>query len=247
MPHLDLNKENINNLTRLWKLMGITPNQELNAKGIYSSQNWPHRYWQDWNTQVTFKERLDNAPYHTKNLVLPVFQDNPKDDIQYQSDKESLGLSLKFVQQAMYLNMQDYTPNEQQQLHINKVTSEKDTIVWCNMASQAFNYPIDTSSIIRANQHSEVILLLAKRHKQPVATAMLHKTGQVTGIHQVGVPKHFQGQGIARNVMHEILNLAKQELSCRYAVLQASAAGEGLYQSLGFKVQFTIKNYIFTD
>ena len=245
MKHLDLNKENINNLTSLWKLMGITHNQELNAKGIYRSLNWPHRYWQDWDMLATFKERLDNAPFDRKNLVLPVFQNNPAENIQHQSDKEVLGLPLKFAQQAMYLNMQDHTPQQQQQLNISKVTSEKDTRIWSEVASQAFNYQIDSSSIIRANQHPDVTLLMADIQGQPVATALLHNTGHITGIHQMGVPKQFRSQGIARNMMHEVLGLANRELTCRYVVLQASAAGEALYQSLGFKAQFIIKNYFF--
>jgi len=47
--------------------------------------------------------------------------------------------------------------------------------------------------------------------------------------------------------MHEVLDLAKRELACHYTVLQASDAGEGLYRSLGFKAQFMIKNYFFTN
>ena len=46
---------------------------------------------------------------------------------------------------------------------------------------------------------------------------------------------------------HQVLNFANRELACRYAVLQASAAGDPLYQSLGFKAQFTIKNYVFKN
>jgi predicted GNAT family acetyltransferase len=247
MQHFDLDKENINNLTNLWKLMGTASSQELNAKGIYRSRSWPHRYWQDWDTRATFKERLCYAPQDRKKLVLPVFQNNPKKDIQHQSDKESLGLTFMFKQQAMYLDMHDYTPQKQQQLNISKVTSEKDTSVWCNIASQAFNYEIHVASVILANLHPEVTLLLADIQGQPVATAMLHKTGHVTGIHQMGVPEQYRGQGIARNMMHEVLGMTKREQACRYAVLQASAAGESLYISLGFKAQFTIENYMFID
>ncbi|MBL4630867.1 MAG: hypothetical protein JKY14_06785 [Paraglaciecola sp.] len=97
----DLEKENITNLTGLWKLMGFVPNQERNAKGIYRSVNWPHRYWQDWDISATFSERLDNPPLDRKNLVLPEFQINHKENVEYHSDKEALGLSLKFEQQAM--------------------------------------------------------------------------------------------------------------------------------------------------
>jgi len=247
MQHFDLDKENINNLTKLWKLMGTTSNQELNAKGIYRSRSWPHRYWQDWDTKATLKERLDNAPLDRKKLVLPIFQNNPKKDLQHQSDKECLGLTLQFKQQAMYLDMHDYSPHKQQQLNISQVTSEKDTSVWCNIASQAFNYEIDIASIVLANRYPEVTLLMADIQGQPVATAMLHKTGYVTGIHQMGVPEQYRGQGIARNLMHEVLGLTKRELACRYAVLQASATGESLYIGLDFKAQFTIENYKFID
>ncbi|MBL4630866.1 MAG: GNAT family N-acetyltransferase [Paraglaciecola sp.] len=61
------------------------------------------------------------------------------------------------------------------------------------------------------------------------------------------MPKQFRSKGIARNMMHEVLALASRELACHYGVLQASCAGESLYQSLGFKTQFTIKNYVFID
>lgn len=247
MKHFDLDKENINNLTSLWKLMGIAHNQELNSKGIYRSLSWPHRYWQEWDMPVTLKERVDNAPFDRKNLVIPVFQNSPTECNQNYSDKEDLGLSLIFEQQAMYLNMQDYTPQRQQHLNVTKLTDDKQTRVWCDIASQAFNYQINASSVIRANQHPDVTLLMADIEGQPVATAMLHKTGHVTGIHQMGVPEHFRSKGIARSMMNEVLDFANRELACRYAVLQASAAGECLYRSLDFKAQFMIQNYVFTD
>lgn len=70
----------------------------------------------------------------------------------------------------------------------------------------------------------------------------MYKTGDVIGVHLIGVPAEYRGKGIARAIMNYVIQLSI-EIGSQYLTLQASSAGEPLYRSLGFKEQFLIKNY----
>lgn len=85
-------------------------------------------------------------------------------------------------------------------------------------------------------------MLLAEKDKEPVGTAILFYTGQVVGLHQLGVAQAAQGQGVARIMMHQLLALAS-ESQARWMTLQASRKGLGLYEQPGFSRQGVVRNY----
>jgi GNAT superfamily N-acetyltransferase len=89
---------------------------------------------------------------------------------------------------------------------------------------------------------SDVQILLVYHEGQPAATAMLHKTVEIIGVHLIGVPKRFGGKGIAYLLMQHVIE------SChawggKYITLQSSAAAESIYRRLGFNEQFIIRSY----
>ena len=61
-------------------------------------------------------------------------------------------------------------------------------------------------------------------------------------MHQVSVSPSFQGQGIAKWLMINLLNQSV-DWQAENIVLQASTMGKPLYDKLGFKGQFFINNY----
>ncbi|GAA3526476.1 hypothetical protein GCM10022394_01980 [Zobellella aerophila] len=75
-----------------------------------------------------------------------------------------------------------------------------------------------------------------------MATALLNKTGEVIGVHQVGVPPEHRGKGIANGLMQRLI-AACQDWGDRHITLQASGAGEDLYRRQGFEPRFRIKSY----
>ena len=113
---------------------------------------------------------------------------------------------------------------------------------WTRVASESFGYPIHEPVIAGLVGAPGVHLLLAEVDDTVVGTGLLLQTGQIAGVHMMGVPPVHRRNGYARQIMFGLLARAR-EFDCEYATLQASAAGEALYQQLGFKAQGAIRSY----
>ncbi len=66
----------------------------------------------------------------------------------------------------------------------------------------------------------------------PVATAEATVEGGTVGLYNIATGEAFRGRGIASSLTWQALHDARDD--CDLAVLQAAAAGVGLYQRLGF-------------
>lgn len=66
------------------------------------------------------------------------------------------------------------------------------------------------------------------------------------GIHQVGILDNYRGKGLARDAML-ILEQYALDAGINTLQLQASAMGEPLYQSLGYRSLGAIQNFIKID
>ena len=259
-----LNKANISNLTQLWKLMGSQPLVSDKGGNWQTSTGWPNRCWIDWGeideSALLIEENLSQLK---KQMIIPLWKESGE---VFTGLKQMLihgGFEVSFEQTAMYLDLKNYqlvqsskselskrelSKNDLKQkdkglLQVKEINSEKDIETWTNIASRSFGYQIDSSSIHHAAASSKVKLLLAFVDEQPAATAMLFDTGGIIGVHQVGVLPDFRGKGIARKLMKQVMELCVG-LNGQYVTLQASVEGNGLYDSLGFREQFVIFNYV---
>jgi GNAT superfamily N-acetyltransferase len=125
-------------------------------------------------------------------------------------------------------------------IDIKLLSDDTDIAAWVATGSKAFGYTIDVNVIVPLLAHEDIQILLAyNEDSQPVATGLLFKTGDVVGIHQIGVPADYQGKGYATQMMRFLIQCA-EKCQADYAVLQASAAGRPVYQKLGFVDQFSI-------
>ena len=71
------------------------------------------------------------------------------------------------------------------------------------------------------------ILLAYDEDSQPVATGLLFKTGDVAGIHQIGVPADHQGKGL-RDTNDALSHSMRPEMAgrlCRSASVSSGKAG----------------------
>nr|WP_241242218.1 GNAT family N-acetyltransferase [Thalassotalea sp. G2M2-11] len=127
-------------------------------------------------------------------------------------------------------------------LNIKSISTDNDIKQWVGIGSQAFGYDINFQVIQQLRRNSAIHLLLAWLDQTPVACGLLYQTDKVIGIHQVAIAPKYQGQGLAKQLMVEMINRCF-ELGGNYVVLQASSAGKPLYQKLGFHEQFIIDNY----
>ncbi|MEN0037422.1 MAG: GNAT family N-acetyltransferase [Cellvibrio sp.] len=240
---MNLDQCNIDNLTSLWRKMGVEKNSEFTLDGLTVSQTWPNRFWFDWSASAEQMAAIDELlPNLPARAVVPVWLGAGEKSVQLERDLLDKGFSVSFQQLAMYLDLQTAQPEQVSALDITKVQTQQDLEAWTTTASAAFGYWIDISAIANLIAETDVTLLLVKQNGEPVATALVYQTGEIIGAHLVGVPEAYRGRGIARALMHHVIKLSI-ELDGKYLTLQASLAGEPLYRQLGFVPQFVIKNY----
>lgn len=259
--HID--QANIINLTGLWEKYGSRTIVTDPPLTLHANTHWPHRCWLDRdslltgdNPQVLMDDAsgnrwLDNVPDSAIYSQLPMFSANKNGDAELiQARPFELQLRQKnwrcvFEQTAMYLDLNDfkqYSLAGRAGFKISRVRTSEDVALWIDICGEAFGYSIERVVIEQLIDDQEIQLLLGFQDGQAVASALLYKTGDVIGLHQVGVKQACQGQGIATSLMQEILT-ACVLWQGEFMVLQASQAGHPLYDSLGFRAQFKIKNY----
>ncbi len=248
----NMNKQNLSNLRALWKIMGAEKVYSKADMNIFQSANWPHRTWIEVQYDSPSVEIAEYLSPHLKNAQVIQIPQMQNADVRYlEKHLVEKGFSLQFTQTAMYLDVvtpgpshsSASTPNESTSLETRTIYKYSDIPTWTSIASEAFGYDIDEAVIERIHQCPQVSLCMAYVDQHAVATALLFKTGDFTGLHQFGVRPDFRGQGIAQMFMESIISDAYRS-SIPNIVLQASEKGRPLYEKLGFKRQFKINNYV---
>ncbi len=234
---LSLDKANIDNLTGLWQLMGV----QAGGDGLNRSLSWPCRCWLEWERRGEY-EALNVPARIPPGYLCPIW-DAGEQTVALEQQLVASGFEMGLQQLAMVLPLDDQEPGRQSgRLDLSLLEHAGDAEAWADLCGRAFGYSIDVSVIERLLQQPDVEVLWAKCDGVPVATAILYRTGAVVGVHQVGVPPEQQGKGIARELMQQLVARA-QAMGAEHLCLQASAAGEPLYHSMGFQTQYTIRSY----
>ncbi|WP_226664685.1 GNAT family N-acetyltransferase [Microbulbifer aggregans] len=236
----ELDKANIENLTSLWRAAGAKQVPDTGAATLYACDRWPNRHWFEEDTVLPGQETLQNIVRRLPaEAMVPVWKAAPN----LEAALLDSGFQPCLEQRAMHLDLGRWpTTATDATLVLRPVQTRAEIETWVTVCSEAFGYAIDDTVITNLAAHREVNLWLAVRDNTAVGTALLFRTGEGIGIHQVGVPDRFRGQGIARTLMQLLLNLCQQS-GARYVTLQASQMGEGLYRQLGFEPRFGITSY----
>ena len=236
-----LNTANIDNLTRLWRLMGAAPWREDDAGRWWRSHNWPHRCW--------FEPAPDSAPDPDcpidrigGDCIVPWWVTPGPHPVGLGARLTDHGFVPVLEQTAMYRTLHDDGTARPADPDLVAITSPGACAVWAQVAAQAFAYAVDVAVIERLAARPGVQLFLVYVAGQAVATALLYHTGNIAGVHLVGVLNAYRRQGIARRLMQALLNQCRH-LRTDYVTLQASHAGAALYRNLGFAPQFNILSY----
>lgn len=238
-----LKKANIYNLTCLWKKMGTQPRPAGPGKNLHTSVSWPYRCWLDWEADtVEISEAAIIFSRLQNNNIVPVWGGLGGGAAVLERMLIDNGFELLFEQTAMYLCLEGHEIIGRPRPDIAIITSERDIETWTDIAARSFEYEIDAGVIRKTADDPAVQLLLALVDGRPAATAMLFRTGDITGVHQLGVQAQYRGRGVARTLMQYVIGQCIESAG-KYITLQASSAGLDLYGSLGFRRQFTIRNY----
>lgn len=234
-----LDQANIENLTALWRAMGATASDDA-LPGLHASPGWPHRFWFDGLRAPKVTPQVHNALANLPaRAMVPVWRASGADS-ELEQILRQLGYSVALEQRAMHLTQwQDLPPDS---LTLHPVASGNEQKLWTQLCSDAFGYPIDGAVIAHLARDDRARLWLAEQDGEAVATALLFRTGGTVGVHQVGVPAAYRGRGVARAMMQALMHQC-QVPDTESLVLQASAAGEGLYRQLGFQPRFLLRSY----
>lgn len=244
--------ENLDNLTTLWKRYGVDEVYADEQMTIFANKSWPHRCWREYkgNPNIFHLDMVTNdtnrlfdlAP---SNAVLPIWFSNDgktdaSDGYVWQQNWQK-----SFSQTAMFLpinNIESDAIDTKSSLEMHTVSTDNELDSWIDVCQQAFGYSVNKDVIKTVMDSDEVSILLGALDGKPALTCLLFKSKNVIGLHQFGVSPAFQGRGLAKKAMLNILNQCKQT-DAEHVVLQASVAGFPLYKKLGFQTSFAIENY----
>ncbi|MGR9117526.1 MAG: GNAT family N-acetyltransferase [Gammaproteobacteria bacterium] len=259
--HID--QANLNNLTGLWKKYGFDVVKDQTGPTMLINPRWPYRCWYESPPfvddqrdnplpAIDYDVLLSGIPQATIIPICSFVSSRPINLLSFQAEHDLLEQALiaqkwtcHFEQTAMFLQLPDETSiasSVNAEFRIRIVTSYEELVLWVDVCEDAFGYDIDPLVLKPLIGDKDMRIILADLNGQDVAAALLYKTGNTIGIHQVGVRKAFQGKGVALCLMNEVLVLCIH-WGGKNAVLQASQAGLSLYRRLGFNSQFIIKNY----
>lgn len=235
-------EKNIKNLTSLWRTASMPSGTYYDGDLFDYSEtpgsDWPHRLWlnRDFNSREEVQSVIEQLSSSSKKLVIPYWDIYNSDSFRYLEENgctessKLIGMSLKLTSPFKVRN----------RLNLKRVSNKEEATLWADIFPQAFGYYIGKN--ILWDTLNKVHYYVAYHQDEPIGTAIKFDTGNIAGIHAVGVIPEMRRKGFAEEIMRVILNKAI-EADADHATLQASDMGKGLYLKLGFEEQFVIKHY----
>ena len=243
MNNNELIQNNITNLTNLFKLMGSKEKEISNKKILNLSNSWPNRLWMPYDyNKNDLQEAISTNEKEERSYILSLWEKDKKLFQESTKELESKEYKVLFEQIGMYLDLNATNVEENNDLEIKLASTKEEVKLWTKIASISFGYEIDVKVIQKIAEDKNTNFLLAYKNDIAVSTTLLFEDSSVMGVHLVGVPKEYRAQGIAENIMKRAINLSKEK-NIDIMVLQASLLGLGIYQRLGFKQNFMLRNY----
>ncbi len=126
-------------------------------------------------------------------------------------------------------------------LRMGEVKSKNDASLWEDVFLKGFGYKISHQLLLP--DYDNTYFFIVHQGKEPVGTVVLHACSpNIIGIHSMSILPDMRRQGYAKQIMQILLSQSVKQ-GYRFATLQASTMGRGLYEKLGFTEHFTMKNY----
>ncbi|MCU4675384.1 GNAT family N-acetyltransferase [Catenovulum sp. 2E275] len=215
---MDQLQKNLNNLHHFWLTLG---GQFKN--GHFEQEIWPNHFWLKDYSLLDAHKIQQRANLH-KKIVLATIE---KPCFDAENTKQSVSLEIMNLGLDRNINFSGFCPDVKQLTDLHLIQN------WVDTCSKAFGYQIDIVAIknLLNNPNARLFAYLDKGFI--AGTAISYQTGDVLGLHQVGVHPNYQGMGIAKKMMSHILAELKLP-DIKQVSLQASKAGLKLYQQLGF-------------
>ncbi|CAA0121408.1 Uncharacterised protein [Halioglobus japonicus] len=233
---------NIDNLTGLWQHFGCIAGSVTDNTRLYWSTSWPRRAWIDPRAQPEqlsyWMKAIETAPTGSVFVVWDIEQTA---EYPWHARMDSLGLAPQSTLTGMIMPAAETDCSAEDMLTVQTITDCTHARHWAQLCGRCFGYRIDENVIARVLGNPNIWLMVGVFNGKPAATTLLYRSHDTVGVHQVGVDPEHRGLGIARAMMRSALSLAKEHWRPSLFVLQASEAGRGLYEQLGFRQQFKLE------
>ncbi|WP_417237115.1 GNAT family N-acetyltransferase [Bizionia paragorgiae] len=238
MEHIEYNIQNLLNLyaTVGKPFNGYASDSAIGYSRIQASE-WPNKIWSN--------EKL--TPDVLQNIKILIESSKIKMrfvDFEYGGSTnhrfiEQSGFELTNSMPGMHLKLTNpfETPTR---LSFKMVTEMTEAKIWTAVFKQAFGYLISEDLVLK--NLNKIHFYITFEDSKPIGVVKLHRTNNIAGIYSLGVPVAFRGNGYAKEIMHFVLNKAMQQ-GATVATLQASKLGQGMYERMGFKNDFTVHSY----
>ena len=197
-----------------------------------------------------------NWPFKIFNLQNVDIEKLKKDIIQHKLPKaiaiesnhelntklEEHGFIKSSVVEAMSLNVSSHM-SFKPSANITKVTDEIGLHHFTTIASKAFGYTIDESSLSNVLQNNSVQLFIGKHKDQYASCGILFLDSKGnSGLHMIGVNHKFRGLGLGKEMTEHLLHNACINNS-RTVHLVASKYGAPIYKKYGFTNNGYLNSY----
>ncbi|MBC8770409.1 GNAT family N-acetyltransferase [Arenibacter sp. BSSL-BM3] len=236
---MDLIRENIYNLTSLWSLAGKADgrffNDEDYAISTIADSAWPNKLWFHRPPSQKLLKEIFNK-WDSDDINIPIWQKDIPEQL-----FESLGFTLKNELTGMSINL-NLVKDQPYKLFVQKVNNSKSAALWSSIFFKAFGYWINPRTVeLTINQ---VDYLIGNHGPKSIGTAILYRDDpNIAGFHSIGVVPEHRQNGYASDLLNQVLSLAKKQ-GAKYATLQASSMGKGLYLKTGFQEDYQLKNFV---
>ena len=232
-------KENIENLTSLWRLAGDQSGINFQKTGYEFSwipgSDWPNRLW--FTNPINsngYSSAIEQAKMH--NLGISIWDGIEITNVMLESE----GFIIKSELTGMTLSLENLN-SKSKTLEMEPVSNFLEASEWSSLFQEAFGYKIDSYTILKIS--NVVNFYIARHNQEAVGTAVLFQNKpEVAGIHSMGIIPSMRRKGYAEEMLLTVLEAGKEK-GARLATLQASEMGKGLYLKTGFQEQFKFKTY----
>ena len=238
---MDMNRSNINNLTNLWVTGGISggyffTNEEYSVSLVHGA-DWPNKLWFG---RAPDKRMMDSITrkWDLQNVSIVVWGDElPATEALL----NEYGFTSKVALTGMSMRL-DNVPDPLGKLRIEKVDDNEKAGEGSALFQKAFGYCIHAATVQQTMNKIDYFIGRVDGNAVGTAALFIDNAG-IAGIHSMGVVPGYRRMGYAEELLLHTLNTARLR-GAKYATLQASAMGEGLYLKTGFREDFKLKNFV---
>lgn len=233
--------QNIYNLTSLWQTVGEKHNSFFSLPSIeYSivkNSQWPNRLWfiQEASDELIHQAKHQLETISTK-LIVPIWD---LGNLKLDTILNRLKFQLLFQQIGMSFEPKEIIETSHI-IDFKEVSNATEADLWSEVFRKSFGYEINSNILLKT--HESINYIVVYKENDAVGTVITHETNGTLGIHAMGVTPQYRKQGIANEIMANVINSAIEQ-NINLLTLQASDMGKDLYIRLGFEEQFVVRNY----